>query len=174
MEKLIDLVDKHHKFTRNGFRTNLDDNPENFTFDASGRKWLKKGAYSNTLRSGVILEHVQTIFPECTAVCLNRKRAESPPMVAHRDKKNIGDSYICFWGDYDNSNNQGALCLEDGRVFSDKLVFHGAYNGAKIKHWVLHHSKGVRYSAVIFNGPKVYPRGKPLETSGINKHEPSA
>jgi len=90
-------------------------------------------------------------------------------MAAHRDKKNIGESYICFWGDYDNSNNQGALCLEDGRILSDKFVFHGPYNGAKIKHWVLPHSEGVRHSAVIFRGPKVYPNGKPLETLDNSK-----
>ena len=171
MQGLIDLVDKHHKFTRNGFRTNLDNDSSNFYFDSSGRKWLKKGPYSNTVRSGPILEHVQTIFPDCTAACLNRKRAESPPMAAHRDKKNEGDSYIAFWGDYDNSNNQGALCLEDGRVFSDKFVFHGPYNGAEIKHWVLPHPSGVRHSAVIFRGPKVYPKGKPLETLDNSKHE---
>ena len=94
MQELIDLVDKHHKFTRNGFRTNLDNDSSNFYFDSSGRKWLKKGPYSNTVRSGPILEHVQTIFPDCTAVCLNRKRAESPPMAAHRDKENEGDIYI--------------------------------------------------------------------------------
>ena len=28
-------------------------------------------------------------------------------------------------------------------------------------------------SAIIFNGPKVYPKGKPLETSSTNKHESS-
>ena len=72
MQELIDLVDKH-KFTRNGFRTNLDANSDNFYFDSSGRKWLKKGPYSNTVRSGPILNNVQTIFPDCTAVCLNRK-----------------------------------------------------------------------------------------------------
>ena len=97
MQGLIDLVDKH-KFTRNGFRTNLDDNPDNFNVDSSGRKWLKKGPYSNTVRSGPILNHVQTIFPDCTAVCLNRKRAESPPMAAHRDKKILEKAIFVFGG----------------------------------------------------------------------------
>ncbi len=55
----------------------------------------------------------------------------------------------------------GELVLEDGRVFSDKLAFHGPYNGALVKHEVKPHKTGTRYSAVIFNGPKVYPIAKP-------------
>ena len=42
MEQLIELVSQH-KFSRNGYRTNLDNNPENFNFDKAGGKWLKKG-----------------------------------------------------------------------------------------------------------------------------------
>ena len=148
MEKLIELVNGH-KFVRNNFRTNLDHNPDNFYFDASGRKWLKKGPYSNTIGEGPILDHVKTIFPETTAVCLNRKRAESPPMTKHRDRRNEGDSFICFWGDYEGG---GELVLEDGRVFSEKHVFHGPYNGALLEHEVKPHQHGTRYSAVIFRG----------------------
>ena len=158
MEELIELVDKHHKFSRNGFRTNLDNNPANFNFDKAGRKWLKKGPYSNTIREGPILRHVQTMFPEATAVCLNRKSCHSPPMAKHKDRKNVGDSYIAFWGDYESG---GELVLDDGRVFSDKYVFHGPYNGAEIAHEVKPHKTGTRYSAVIFSGPKVYPKKKP-------------
>ena len=113
MEKLIELVDGH-KFVRNNFRTNLDNNPENFYFDVSGRKWLKKGPYSNTLREGPIVEYIRTIFPECTALCLNKKRAESPPMAKHRNRRNAGDSFIYVWGDFEGG---GELVLEDGRVF---------------------------------------------------------
>ena len=40
---------------------------------------------------------------------------------------------FAFGVDYDHSNNQGALCLEDGQIFSGEFVFHGPYNGAKIK-----------------------------------------
>ena len=157
MEKLIEMVSEH-KFVRNNFRTNLDNNPENFYFDASGRKWLKKGPYSNTIRDGPILDHVKTIFPEATAVCLNRKRAESPPMAKHLDRKNVGESYIAFFGDFENG---GELVLDDGRIFSDKHVFHGPYNGALVAHEVKPHQTGTRYSTVIFSGPKVYPIQKP-------------
>ena len=157
MEQLIELVSQH-KFSRNGFRTNLDNNPENFNFDKAGRKWLKKGPFSNSIREGPILRHVQTMFPEATAVCLNRKSCNSPPMAKHKDRKNVGDSYIAFWGDYENG---GELVLEDGRVFSDKHVFHGPYNGAEIAHEVKPHKTGTRYSAVIFSGPKIYPKHKP-------------
>ena len=162
MDELISLMDQH-KFWRNGFRVNLDKDENHRRVDKNGRTWLKYpyAPRSNTIREGAILECVQRMLPHVNSVCLNKKAATSPPMQRHKDRKNEGNSFICFWGDYDNSNNQGALCLEDGRVFSDKLVFHGAYNGAEIKHWVLPHSQGFRYSAVIFNGPKVYPKGKP-------------
>ena len=114
MEKLKELVSSH-TFTRNGMRTNVDNDPENRVIDSGKRRWLKRGPYSNTLRdpSNPIVAHVQTIFPWANCVCLNRKRSSSPPMIAHRDKGNESASMICFWGDCDNSNGQGALCLED-------------------------------------------------------------
>ena len=33
MQTLIDLVQTHHRFTRNGTRTNLDKNPANLVTD---------------------------------------------------------------------------------------------------------------------------------------------
>ena len=97
MEELTELV-KSHRFTRNAIRINLDNNPENIRIDARGSKWLKKGPYSNTLRSGPILNHVRSMLPSVNAVCLNRKRAESPPITPHYDKRDVGDVYTCFWG----------------------------------------------------------------------------
>ena len=40
MDKLKALVAEHHKWTRNGMRTNLDNNPDNRVTDASKRVWL--------------------------------------------------------------------------------------------------------------------------------------
>ena len=149
MEKLIELV-KDHRFTRNQVRTNLDNHPNNTVVDARGCKWLKKGPYSNTLRNGPILEHVKTILPTINAVCLNRKRAKSPPIAPHYDRKNVGNVYTCFWGDFDNSNNQGALVTELGDIYSEKFVFHGPYRASEVRHWVLPHSTGTRFSCIAF------------------------
>jgi len=74
-------------------------------------------------------------------------------MAAHRDKGNKSASMIAFWGDYDNSDNRGALCLEDGTVYSEKEVWHGPYQGDEVTHWVNPHKSGTRYSCVVFQAP---------------------
>ena len=51
MNRLVELVSKH-KWTRNGYRINTDLREENRIKDKSGRTWLKKGPYSNTVRQG--------------------------------------------------------------------------------------------------------------------------
>ena len=85
---LPELV-KEHKFWRNAYRVNLDTDPEHQRADRNGRVWLRNdiAPKSNTLRSGPILAYVQTELPGVNAVCLNRKRAESPPMSRHLDGK---------------------------------------------------------------------------------------
>ena len=169
MQELISLVEDH-KWWKNGLRTNLSSDPEHFRVDKNGRRWLKYkyAPFSNTVKAGPILEHVQKTFPWANAVCLNRKSATSPPMAAHRDKGNKSASVIAFWGDYDNSDGQGALCLEDGTVYSEKEVWHGPYQGDKIMHWVTPHRTGTRYSCVVFRAPprsykKERPQGNELD-----------
>ena len=49
MDRLVELVGQH-RFTRNGYRINVDLREENRAKDASGRTWLKRGPYSNTVR----------------------------------------------------------------------------------------------------------------------------
>ena len=154
MQELIQLVEKHkwhRKWFRNCRRVNTAD-AQHISCDKSGRKWVtyKYAPRSNTLKEGPILKLVQKTFPWANAVCLNRKRATSPPMVAHRDKNNDSDSFITFWGDFDNSNNQGALCLEDGRIFSEKGIWHGPFRGDLLTHWVTPHQTGERFSCVVF------------------------
>ena len=61
---------------------------------------------------------------------------------------------ICFWGDYDDSNGQGALCLEDGTEYTAEETWHGPYQGDQVTHWVRGHSSGTRYSCVVFAGPQ--------------------
>ena len=94
-----------------------------------------------------MLEHVQKTFPWANAVCLNRKSATSPPMAAHRDKGNKSASMICFWGDYDNSDGQGALCLEDGtmQLTEHKTENSGLWQGALVRRTAgLHRQIGLR------------------------------
>ena len=43
----------------------------------------------------------------------------------------------------------GALCLEDGRRFEEKYVWHGLFDGAAITHWNEPH-EGLKYSVVAF------------------------
>ena len=83
-------------------------------------------------------------------------------MAAHKDKGNKSASMIALWGDYDNSDGQGALCLEDGRIFSEKEVWHGPYQGDQITHWVTPHKTGTRYSCVLFRAPpRSYKKKRP-------------
>ena len=138
MEYLESLVRKF-KFTSNRNRTNLGGE----TMFYGNRKCLVKGIYSNTRRQGEILEHVRSMLgPEINAVCINKNVVCGP----HRDKKNCGPSYICFMGSYTKG---GALCLEDGRRFEEKYVWHGPFDGAAITHWNEPH-EGLKYSVVAF------------------------
>ena len=152
MDAFVSLVAKH-KFYRNGFRTNLDKDPTHHRKDRNGRTWIlyKYAPFSNTVREGPILDCVQEMLgPTINAVCLNRKRASSPPMARHRDGKNSGPSWVCLWGDFEGG---GELMLADGTVYAEKNVWHGPMNGAAVEHWVEPHKNGVRYSAVAFTGP---------------------
>ena len=49
MDELVKLVGQH-EFIRNGYRINTDLREENRIRDKSGRTWLRKGPYSNTVR----------------------------------------------------------------------------------------------------------------------------
>ena len=128
LEELQALV-KEHKWWRNGFRTNLDTEESHRRRDRNGREWLKYpfAPRSNTIREGPILECVQQqLGPHINAVCLNKKRAESPPMTKHTDGKNAGPSWVCLWGDFEGG---GELCLEDGTVYTEKKCLARANGG---------------------------------------------
>ena len=168
MEELQSLV-KDHKWWRNGFRTNLDTDQTHRRRDRNGREWLKYtfAPCSNTIREGPILECVrEQLGAQINAVCLNKKRAESPPMSKHTDGKNSGPSWVCLWGDFEDG---GELCLEDGTVFAEKNKWHGPMEGGTIPHWVNPHAKGTRYSAVAFHGPPA-PKTRPPAKNKIYKN----
>ena len=149
MEELRELVARH-RFTRNCFRTNTDVREENRVKDKNGRTWLAIGPYSNTVQGDhPIVECARKQVP-CNAVCLNRRRADSPtlPMGPHRDSKNLeGGSYVMFWG---CSENEGALVVEDGSRYVEQNKWHFCGDLSKKLHWVEVHSEGTRYSLVAF------------------------
>ena len=51
---------------------------------------------------------------------------------AHRDGRNVGESQILFFGDYDSSDGAGGLVLEDVTVFSEKNVWHRFYGNHQL------------------------------------------
>ena len=152
MDDLRELMAKH-TWTRNCYRTNTDLREENRSKDKAGRTWLVRGLFSNTVREGhPIVDLVRESVP-CNAVCLNRRRADSPtpPMGAHRDGRNTGQgSWIAFWG---CPEGEGALVTELGQRYLSQNVWHDCGDLSKIIHWVEPHTSGTRYSAVAFTGP---------------------
>ena len=152
MEKLVELIGQH-KWVRNGYRINVDQREENRIKDRSGRLWLRKGPYSNTVREDhPIVQHVNSMGISCNAVCLNRRRADSvtPPMGRHKDGHNTSGSWIAFWGCPDG---EGALTMEDGRRYEEQYKFHNCGDLSNVYHQVEPHSSGTRYSVVAFMGP---------------------
>ena len=152
MDRLVELVGQH-RFQRNGFRINVDLREDNRVKDKSGRTWLKKGPYSNTVRGEhPIVQHVQSMGIPCDSVCLNRRRADSPtpPMGPHRDGKNTGHSWVAFWG---CPVGEGALVTEAGDRYEEQNCWHSCGDLSSKTHWVEPHYTGTRYSVVAFSGP---------------------
>ena len=167
----IELVEMTHKFQRNGFRVNVDDDPSHFRVDRNGRKWIRDewAPLSNCVRAGPILEKArEELGPQIDTIMLNKKSAKSPPMSKHKDGNNKGDSYVMLWGDFEGG---GELCLETGERFVEKEIWHGPMNGKDVAHWVNKHESGTRFSAVAFtsgkkpnlSGPRLSKKIKLLE-----------
>ena len=155
MDEFIALAQRT-KFFRNAYRVNVHPDQE-VRIDKNGCKWLRRGPMSVTVRDGPLLAKAQEWFPECNAVCLNRKRATSPPMGRHKDGKNLERlSHICIWGDF--PEGEGTLVLEpdDGSVerITEREKWHSrAFS--EIVHYVEPHSQGTRWSAICFKGKPV-------------------
>ena len=91
MEDLKSLVLKH-RFVKNNFRTNLGGDIQT----KYKRPMLVEAVYSNTLRTGPMIELLQSMLPEAniTELCLNRN------VVCGRHKdhgNNSTTSYIMFF-----------------------------------------------------------------------------
>ena len=141
----LELMVRAHRFTSNRNRLNLvnEEVVEYLCKDGKRHPCLKKGILSNTVKNGAILEHVRTMLGcEIKRVCLNK----NVQCAAHRDKKNAGESYVCYFGD---NLKGGALCLQDGRRYEGTHVWHGPFDVASILHWNEKH-EGIKYAVVAF------------------------
>ena len=120
-------------------------------------KWserrVKIPLFSNSISRGAIVDLVVSLLPpwfpvfEHIMVTLN-KNVECYP---HRDKGNLGESVIMFLGEYTG----GELCLEDGRVFSERGVWH-KYDGSKTTHWNNKITSGTKYSIIVHRREVAY------------------
>ena len=87
MEALI----QSHKFVKNHIRINVATDDEIVYYNK--KPYLKKGIYSNTLRTGDLFSLVKSIYPNVNEICLNRDVQCSP----HKDKTNVTESHIILW-----------------------------------------------------------------------------
>ena len=133
---------KAHHYTRNKFRTNLGG--ATMRYGPKRKIFLVDGHLSNTLRDGPILRLVRSMLGQhINSVCCNHNVCCAP----HRDRKNAGESYVCYFGDFTG----GALCLETGERFEGTRQWHGPFDGTKTLHWNEEH-EGDKYSVVAFIG----------------------
>jgi hypothetical protein len=166
----MDLLERlilQHKFKPSYVRTNLVTSPDELKVYANS-KFLRKPIFSNCIRSGPMLECVQRMLPGINELCLN-KCDPTRPMPPHRDGKNSSElSWIALFGEFTG----GALCLEDGRRFEDRGVWH-AFDGKNILHWV-EPFEGERYSVVAYarKHPARAPR-RPCKACNPEQLDPS-
>ena len=150
MDDFCRLVESQ-KLIRNSMRTNVHpDQP--MRIDKNGTKWLARGPYSNSFSSGPLVEKAQEWFPQCNAVCVNRKSADFPPMARHKDRRNkLPESHVLIWGDF--PENEGALVVENEDGTEERLTERRVWHTrefAKQWHHVEPHTTGVRWSAIAF------------------------
>ena len=133
MEALI----QSHKFKRNHIRINVATDDEIVYYNK--KPYLKKGIYSNTLRTGDLFSIVKSLYPNVNEICLNKDVQCRP----HKDKTNVTESHIIFFGDFSG----GALCFEDGTRFEEKNKWY-EFDG-KQTHWNEPHT-GTKYSLTAY------------------------
>ena len=97
----------------------------------------------------VFKEFAELYFPEFvyTQVQMN-KNFPCPP---HKDKKNIGESVLCCFGNF--TGGETCLYIDDKIVKINSQEQPQRFDGSKILHWVEQY-KGTRYSLVFFNNQK--------------------
>ena len=118
---------------------------KNREFDDETGKYKTKVYAENPHLKGVFKEFSQLYFPDFSweQIQLN-KNFKCPP---HKDKKNIGESVLCCFGDY--TGGETFIEKEDGTVLVDAREKPVIFNGAKYFHGVNDY-EGTRYSLVFF------------------------
>ena len=106
---------------------------------------IKRGIRSQSLKSGELYELIMSMAPTDRPhgdwrVTINKNIQCYP----HRDRGNVGRSYILFMGDYTG----GELCFENGTVVSERDTWHEI--DGSIVHWNTP-IEGEKYSVILFN-----------------------
>ena len=159
MDELQALV-RRHKFWKNNFRTNIG---QSVTSKYGGKPMLLEGVYSNTIRGAGkteeqarMLQLVRQMLPDLQEPMLTLNR--NVTCLPHRDKRNVGHSYIAFF-DGKVPFEGGQLIVQEpqgNRVIFQKNVWH-RFSGNDV-HWNLPHT-GEKLSIVAYQGPKPEPPG---------------
>ena len=113
----------------------------------SGHKMttIKKGIHSQSLKQGPLFDLILSLAPDRPdgdwRIAMNKNIQCYP----HRDRGNVGTSYILFLGDYAG----GDLCFEDGTLVSDRNRWHEI--DGSVLHWNTPITGGTKYSVILFN-----------------------
>ncbi len=75
------------------------------------------------------------------------KNYKIPP---HFDSKNVGESVLVAFGDYQEDTGLTAINLGQTTLYKDARDKPQKFNGSKFKHWVTEY-EGTRYSLVFFH-----------------------
>ena len=129
------------RWRRNSLRTNLGGE----THHMNGWLNLKVGVYSNTERSGRILELCREMLgSHITDVSCNRQVHCGP----HRDRKNESEPHFLMFGDFEG----GALLIEEpeGLRRIDEKDTWFTFRGDRDLHWNEPITAGTKYSLVCY------------------------
>ena len=114
----------------------------------SGHKMttIKKGIHSQSLKEGPLFDLILSLAPEDRPegdwrITINKNIQCYP----HKDRGNVGNSYILFLGDYTG----GELCFEDGTVIAEQNTWHEI--DGSVVHWNTPITSGTKFSIILFN-----------------------
>lgn len=146
MDRLLELL-QTHKWVKSRLRYNIVPPEDRVVQEYNGRKgtYLRKGIKSQSLASGQLFDHIMSMAPERPEgnwlVTIN----ENIQCYPHKDRGNVGHSYILFLGDFSG----GELCFEDGTIVSEPRCWHEI--DGSLTHWNEPITSGIKYSVILFN-----------------------
>ena len=146
MDQLLAAL-QTHKFGKTQLRYNIvppEDRETKVYNNGNKMTTIKKAIHSQSLKQGPLYELIMSLAPTRPPgdwrVTINKNIQCYP----HKDRGNVGSSYIAFLGDYSG----GELCFEDGTVVAEKNKWHQI--DGSVVHW---NNKiwGTKYSVILFN-----------------------